>query len=217
MKRLPALILLIALTILPSFAQEASHSEPSAAAHASETGHASEADHGEHAQSLGGENVTLWKSLNFVLFVGLIVYALRGKVGPFFAGVNKAIAKGMADAAVKADEAQVRLTAVERKLADLGNEISGLREHAATEMERDRERVQQETAAEIQRLQSRAEAEIHAAASQAQARLRHQAATLALELAEQQVKAEAASPGMQHELLVHAVERLSRAGKSARN
>lgn len=210
MKRLPILILLLSLAILPAFTQEAPHSESSAA-------HASEAAHEEHAPSLGGENVTLWKSLNFVLFVGLIVYALRGKVGPFFAENNKAIAKGMANAAAKAEEAQARLSAMERKLADLGSEISNLRQHAATEMERDRERIQQETAAEIQRLQHRAESEIHAAAAQAQARLRHQAAAIALEMAERQVKAEAASPDMQRHLLAQAVEQLRRGGKATRN
>ncbi len=212
MKRLPFLILLLfSLAILPAFPQSSSHSESPGAAHVSE------AAHEEHAPSLGGENVTFWKSLNFILFVGLIVYALRGKVGPFFAENNQAIAKGMASAAIKAEEAQARLSAVEGKLAALSGEIAGLREHAAAEMQRDRERIQQETAAEIQRLQHRAESEIHAAASQAQARLRHQAAALALEMAERQVKTEAASPEMQNHLLLQAVERLSRGGTATRN
>lgn len=212
MKRLPFLILLLALAILPGLSQEAPSAAPPANAHSSDA-HSSEG----HAPSLGGEHVTLWKSVNFVFFVGLIVYFLRGKVGPFFSETNKAIAKGMADAAVKAEQAQERLNAMERKLAVLGNEIAGLREHAAAEMERDRERIEQETAAEIQRLQQRAESEIHAAAMQAQARLRHQAASLALDLAERQVRAEAASPDMQNRLLVQAVGRLSRSDKATRN
>lgn len=216
MKRLPFLILLLVLAIIPCFAQETHHPE-SPAAHAGDIASDGNAHANEGHGTLGGEHVTLWKSANFVIFVGLIVYFLRGKMGPFFAENNRAIAQGMAHAAAKAEEAQVRLNAMEQKLAAIGNEIAGLREHAATEMERDRERIERETAEEIQRLQERAESEIHSAAAQARARLRHQAAVLALDMAERQVKAETASPDMQNRLLAQALERLSHSDKATRN
>jgi F-type H+-transporting ATPase subunit b len=174
--------------------------------------------HGDgHGAALGGENATLWKTANFLILVGLGVYLLRGKVGPFFAEHNRSIAKNMASAAARAEEAQQRLTTMEAKLANLDQDIAALREHAAVEMQRDRERIQHETAAAIQRLQERAESEIRSAAAHAQVKLRHHASALALELAERQVKTEAASPETQGRLLTQAVDRLGRVNEASRN
>lgn len=214
MRRLSGLVLILMLAVGASFAQQthdAAGAETSAARAAGE--HAD----GDHGGALGGENVTLWKTTNFVLFVGLIVYFLWGKAGPFFAENRKAITRQISQAATKAEEAQTRLSAIEHKLAGLDKEIEGIREHAASEMARDRERIEQETAAAIQRLRERAESEIHSATMQARARLRRQAAVSALEIAERMVKTEAATPEMQSQLLAHALERLSHADKATQN
>lgn len=224
MKRILAMIALLCLLLLPVFAQqtpagqttEAPHTAtPNAAAHGEESHGGGHGD--EHGAALGGENATLWKTANFVILIGLAVYLMRGKVGPFFAEHNRSIAKHMAAASAKAEEAQQRLASMESKLANLDQEIAALKEHAAVEMQRDRERIQHETAAAIQRLQERAEAEIRSAAAHAQVKLRHHASALALELAEQQVKAEAASPETQGHLLAQAVERLGRVNEASRN
>lgn len=220
MTRALAMMALLCLLLIPVLAQESpagKSAEPSHAATQAAGSHG-EGEHGdEHGAALGGENATLWKTANFVILLGLGVYLLRGKVGPFFAEHNRSIAKYMASAAARADEAQQRLTSMEAKLANLNQDIAALKEHAAVEMQRDRERIQHETAAAIQRLQERAEAEIRSAAAHAQAKLRHHASSLALELAEQQVKAEAASPETQGRLLAQAVNRLSRVNEASRN
>ncbi|MDZ7638704.1 MAG: ATP synthase F0 subunit B [Bryobacterales bacterium] len=221
MKRLFCLSIFLTVLLVSCFAQqvpqENQHSPDTSTTASPDAAHGDAHSNEGHGSSLGGEHVDPWKAANFVILVGLLVYFLRGKVGPFFAEKNKAIARGMAGAAAKAEDAQLRLAAVEAKLAHLGTEIDALRIHAAEEMARDRERIQQETAVAMQRLQERAEGEIQSATAQAQARLRHQAAALALELAESQVKMEAAAPEMQNRLLQQAVERLGRANEVTRN
>ncbi|MCZ2156144.1 MAG: ATP synthase F0 subunit B [Bryobacterales bacterium] len=217
MRRLSSLILLLMLVLGAAIAQQADSNTSSAYTTPAAADSGGEHGSGEHGASLGGEHVTLWKTANFALFIGLMVYFLWGKAGPFFAENRNAITRQISHAATKAEEAQARLSAIELKLAGLDKEIAGIREHAASEMARDRERIEQETAAAIQRLQERAESEIHSATMQAQARLRRQAAVSALELAEQMVKAEAATPEARNELLTRAVERLSRATQATRN
>jgi F-type H+-transporting ATPase subunit b len=219
MTRALAMMALLCVLLMPVLAQEGPAGQSAEPSHAAaETAGTHSDGHGdEHGAALGGENATLWKTANFVILVGLGVYLLRGKVGPFFAEHNRSIAKHMASAAARAEEAQQRLTSMEAKLANLGQDIAALKEHAAVEMQRDRERIQHETAAAIQRLQERAEAEIRSAAAHAHVKLRHHASSLALELAEQQVKAEAASPETQGRLLAQAVDRLSRVNEASRN
>lgn len=224
MRRTPGTLLLLCILLMPCLAQEnpsgeTGHAAPAGAATSSHgpSGHGEDGHGDGHGAELGGEHATLWKTANFVLLVGLAIYLLRGKVGPYFAERNRSIAKHMAAASAKAEEAQQRLSAMESKLANLDQEIAALKEHAAVEMQRDRERIQHETAVAIQRLQERAEAEIRSAAAHAQVKLRHHASALALELAEQQVKMEAASPEMQGRLLTQALDRLAQVSEASRN
>lgn len=213
MRRLLAVAILQAiLLVFTAFAQEHEPAPDVQVAHG-ETSHSG----GEHGPPLGGENATMWKTINFAILIGALIYLLRGKVAPFFAEKNKSIAQGMAAAAEKEEAAQVRLRAIEAKLADLDAEIVSLKESASVEMERDRERIQSETASAIARLQERAESEIESAGAQASARLRHEASALALDLAERQVKAEAGSSEMQNRLVVQATERLGGDGDARRN
>ncbi len=181
---------------------------------AAEAGHD---DHGDHGGEIGGPNATLWKTVNFLALMGIAAYMLRGKVEPFFADRNKAIASGMSDAANREQQAQTRLREVEAKLAGLEAEIAQLRESAQTEMVRDRERVEADTAQALARIQEHTTREIATAGAVARTQLRHHAAALAMELAEQQVRSRAAEPGMQDALLNEALQRLSQTDSASRN
>lgn len=176
-------------------------------------------EHGEdgHGEEIGGPNATLWKSVNFILLIGIAWYLLRGKVGPFFEERNRAIARDMNVAAEREAEAQERLRAVEEKISGLEGEIAELREHARVEMERDRERVAAETAQAIARIQENSTREIQSAGAMARAQLSKHAAALALQLAEQQITADVSRPGEQDRLLTLALERAAQAAKASRN
>jgi F0F1-type ATP synthase membrane subunit b/b' len=171
----------------------------------------------DHDHALGGPNATFWKSLNLVALIGIAAYALRGKVGPFFAERNKAIAAGISDAATREAEAQKRMDMVEAKLAGLEADIAGLRENAKEEMERDRRRVEADTQAAITRIREHSQREIAAAGMLARGQLRQHAATLAMQLAEQQVMARANEPGMRNGLLEAALRRLARSSEASKN
>lgn len=188
------------------------------AAEAHGDGHGGHDDHGDgHGDVLGGPNATMWKTINFLVLLGIAAYMLRGKVGPFFDARNKEIAREITAAAEREAEAQERLKAVEAKISGLESEIAQLRDHSRDEMERDRERVAAETASAIARIQENSSREIESAGIIARAHLSKHAASLALDLAEQQVRAQTAQPGMQDRLLNQALERASRAADASRN
>ncbi len=175
--------------------------------------------HGDegHGEEIGGPNATLWKTINFIILIGIAWYMMRGKVAPFFEERNRAIAREMSDAAAREEEAQARLKTVESKISGLESEIAQLRENARLEMERDRERVAAETAQAIARIQENSAREIQSAGAMARAQLSKHAAALALELAEQQVRSQVSQPGAQDRLLATALDRAARAAGASRN
>jgi F-type H+-transporting ATPase subunit b len=76
----------------------------------------------------------------------------------------------------------------------LGAEIERFRTQANAEMQQEGERIRQATAAEVQRVEQRAAQDIAAAGKNAGRELKEYAAKLALDLAEQRVRARLDAP-----------------------
>ena len=97
--------------------------------------------------------------------------------------------KGIAEAQKIRQDAEQRAAAVEAKTRSLSADIDRLRAESKAEMQQEGERIRQDTAAQIARLQQKADEEIDAAGKAARRELRAYAAKLALDLAEQRVRA----------------------------
>jgi F0F1-type ATP synthase membrane subunit b/b' len=74
-------------------------------------------------------------------------------------------------------------------MSALGSDIEEFRARARIEMEQEGERIRQATASQIRKLEQQAELEIEAAGKTARRELRAYAADLALDLAEQRIRA----------------------------
>ncbi|MFN0169739.1 MAG: hypothetical protein ACKV22_25230 [Bryobacteraceae bacterium] len=164
-----AVLLAAALLVLPpAFPQE----------HGS--GHAAEAEHG----SAGAHgNVDGWKWANFAILAGLIGYAARKFGGAFFEGRTQEIRKGIDEAGKMKADADARASAVESRLADLGEEIADLRRTAQREAATESERLRLETQREMEKIRHQAEQEIASSLKSAQAELQQYAAHLSVDLA----------------------------------
>ena len=86
-------------------------------------------------------------------------------------------------------DAEARAAEVDRRLASLESEIAALRNAAQTEGEAERQRLARHTEAEIAKIQSHSEQEIASAAKAARADLKRYSAELAIDLAEQKLRA----------------------------
>jgi len=130
-----------------------------------------------------------WTWANFaILVIGLGYIAAKTLPGAF-RDRNAAIQKGIAEAQQIKKDAERRAAEVESRLRDLGADIERFRTQSRLEMQQEGERIRQETAHEVARLERQAQIEIEAAGKTARRELKTYAASLALDMAEQRLRA----------------------------
>jgi F-type H+-transporting ATPase subunit b len=134
-------------------------------------------------------NLELWKWANFAILAGIFWWLIAKNAPQFFQARTEEIQKGIAAAAKLKREADERAAKVEARMASLQNEIEHLRADAKAEMGKEAERLRQQTEQYTQRIQARGEQEIEAISKHAEKDLRVSAAQLAIQLAEQRIRA----------------------------
>jgi F-type H+-transporting ATPase subunit b len=135
------------------------------------------------------EPSAVWKWANFAILAVGLGYVIAKTLPSFFQARTESIQKDIATARKTKEEAERRAAEMDARLAALGQEIEKFRAQASAEMEQEGERIRRETAAQIHHLEQQAESEIESASKAARAELRAFAARLALDLAEQRVRA----------------------------
>lgn len=140
-------------------------------------------------QAGSAEPSMTWKVVNFVILAIGLGYLMAKTLPGFFHSRTSSIQEGIAEAQkVKAD-AERRAAEVDKRVSALGADIEKFRTQSRAEMEKEGERIRQETAATIQKLEQQAQVEIESAGKTARRELKAYAANLALDLAEQRVRA----------------------------
>ena len=143
----------------------------------------------KEAEAGGEGDLKIWEWVNFsILAVGL-GYLIRKHAGPFYAARAAGIGKDLVESERIAKDAAARAAEVDRRLASLDSEIGALRAESRKESAAEIERFASQTAAEIARIGANGEQEIRAAQKAALLDLQRYAAQLALDLAEQKVRA----------------------------
>jgi F-type H+-transporting ATPase subunit b len=179
MKKLATLLLAGVLTITAASAlSRAQEKQPEDAAE-----RAAEPGAGEHGELEG------WKWANFALLAGALGYMVAKHGGPFFAARSQKIRQELTDAEAVRKDAEARAADVSRRLANLETEIAALRQQSKAEADAEAARITQHTAAEIAKIRKRAEEEIASAGKAARMDLKRYSAHLAVNLAEQKVRA----------------------------
>jgi F-type H+-transporting ATPase subunit b len=142
----------------------------------------------------------IWQSINFVILAVLLGWLIVKQGGPLLAARSKEIGEGLAAGEKAKAEADARAAQVQVKLSHLETEIAAMRTDAKEEREREADRIRRETQAEIARIHVQAEHEVESAGKQARTEVQRAAAKMAIELAEQKVRARM-SPEIQAALL----------------
>lgn len=151
----------------------------------------------------------LWKWPNFLLLVGLLGYLIRKHGRPLLAARSEHIRQGLEAGEKAKAEAAARAAAVQAKIASLDREIAEFRTSALADLEREAERVRQKTDSELSRIEQHTAAEIVIFGKQTRLELRQYVAKLAVELAEQKIRARM-SPDVQSTLVNNFTGDLSR-------
>ena len=104
----------------------------------------------------------LWKLVNFAIFAAIVAYALV-KFGPRFFNARSAdIQKAIKDATGLKIEADFRYSEIDKRMANLPNEVEKLKAEARAEMQRVHEHLLEGTREEEERIHTHTAAEIDA-------------------------------------------------------
>ncbi len=140
---------------------------------------------GETSSSSGD----LWKWLNFAILAGVLGYLIKKNLGPVLVTRSEQIRTGLAAGEKARAEAEARASAVTAKLKNLDQAIAEMKAAARNERERESERLKRDTQSELTRIARQSELEIESAGKLAMLEVQRHAAKLAIDLAEQKVRA----------------------------
>jgi F-type H+-transporting ATPase subunit b len=144
------------------------------------------------AEEKGGgssEPSMTWKVVNFLILVAGLGYMMAKTLPSFFESRTNTIQKGIAESQAMKAEAERRAAAVDARVSALGADIEKFRSQAKVEMSQEGERIRKETATAIQKLEQQAQMEIESSGKTHRRELKTYAANLALDLAEQRIRA----------------------------
>ncbi len=136
-----------------------------------------------------GDKWIAWKWANFAILAVGLGYLTSKYLPAFFRSRTKSIQAGIAEAQQMKRKAEKRANEMDHRMNALGAEIERFRAQAHTEMEQEGARIGQETSRLIEKHRQQAEMEIESAAKAARRELKAYAAELALNLAEQRIRA----------------------------
>ncbi|HEY6292189.1 MAG TPA: ATP synthase F0 subunit B [Terriglobia bacterium] len=142
----------------------------------------------EAEEGSGYSHEKLFKWINFLILAGVLVYFLRKPFADFFADRLDTIHEGLEEGRKALAASEAKLGEIEKKLANVQQEIAAFRVESAREMQAERERVRQAAEREGERILVFAEVQIEAAVRAAKLDLKRYAAGKAVELAETLVR-----------------------------
>jgi F-type H+-transporting ATPase subunit b len=150
-----------------------------------------------------------WKVVNFAILAIGLAYLMAKTLPGFFHSRTSSIQEGIAEAQKVKAEAEKRAAEVDKRVSALGADIEKFRTQSRSEMEKEGTRIREETATTIRKMEQQAQVEIESAGKTARRELKTYAANLALDLAEQRVRARL-NPGAENALVEKFVVDLKR-------
>ncbi len=147
------------------------------------------ADAGAHAKAFSFTE-ELFKLVNTLIVVGILYKVAFNPIKNFLKDRREGIRKALEEARAAREEAEKQLAEQRAKVADLEAELVRVREQGAKERAAMQERLEKEQENQAQRLLEQTRTTIELETSKARAELQNQAASLALNLAEEMLKKE---------------------------
>jgi F-type H+-transporting ATPase subunit b len=197
-----AISLLSGIAVLAP-AQEAPAAKQSAAPQSSAAEKPDASDEFRHApvvHSIAGAlhlsvetTAQMLEDINSAILIGVILYFLLKVLPKAFRNRTETIQKELAEARLSTAIADERLSAVEAKLATLGEDIDQIRRQTENDLIEDEKRIKQSLEEERVRIVKSAEQEIDSASAAAQRDLKRFAANLAIDKAAQRIQLTAES------------------------
>lgn len=131
-------------------------------------------------------NILLWRVINLLIFVIILVYILRNKIriGQVFDNRAASITKQLEQARHDKQEAEAKLAELEARLSRLDQEVAEIRAEAERDSAREAERINQAAAKDAEKIRTAAQREIDGAMKSARTELQAFVAEQSVALAE---------------------------------
>ena len=135
-------------------------------------------------------NKDIWKVINLLIFVLILVYIFRNKIkiGQVFDDRASVILKDLEQARRDKEQAVQQLAQVESRLNRLDQEIAEIRAESEREAAREAERIRAAAAADAEKIRQTAQREIEGAVKAARMELRAFVAERSVEMAESMIR-----------------------------
>ena len=137
---------------------------------------------------------TPWAWANFVILAGGLGYLAGKNAGPFFRSRSANIRRDIAESTRLREEAEAKAREIEARLATVAAEIEKLRAESQGIFSAEGERIRRETERHLARIRQQTEQEIASLTKSASEELRAYAARLAVDLAEERIRARMDAP-----------------------
>jgi F-type H+-transporting ATPase subunit b len=157
-------------------------------------------------------DMTPWLWANFAILAAGLGYLFKKYGTPFLAARSESISKDLLDAEKAQAQANAKVAEINARLANLDSEVAAIKDEFARERTQEVERLRARHQSELARISQQTRREIESTAKAARVTLRKHAAKLAVDLAEQKVRARM-NPEVQKKLTLEFVESLSTQGK----
>jgi F-type H+-transporting ATPase subunit b len=138
------------------------------------------------------KNQLLFQTFNFVIFVVIMIYVFRNKIGigKIFDDRAVTIRKELDKARTEKEEAERKLAEVEARMSKLDEEVAQMRAEAELEAEREATRISEAAALEAEKIKLMTAREIEGAMKEARAELRAFVADNSVAMAEAIIRRE---------------------------
>jgi F0F1-type ATP synthase membrane subunit b/b' len=148
-----------------------------------------------------------WRWANFAVLAAVLGFFAYKYGNPYFSGETAQIRTGLEEARARRADAERRGADVQKRLSNLGAEVEGFRKIAADERARALQDLAKRLEAETVYLRASTEAQIESFGRNTTLDLRRHAARLALQLAEERIRARM-NTDLEHRLTTQFVEGL---------
>jgi F-type H+-transporting ATPase subunit b len=162
----------------------------------------------------GGEGGLLYPIINFVLLIAALIYFARKPVLDFLGDRRGEIQNSLKTSSDLLGEAEKKFAAWQRKLADLEQELESIRATSRERAENERANIIADATASAERIKADARAAIEQELRRSRDVLREEAADLALELAENLLRAQV-NDSDRERLVTEFIERVESGGAGA--
>ncbi|MDX9821890.1 MAG: hypothetical protein RBT20_08145 [Syntrophales bacterium] len=129
-----------------------------------------------------------WKSVNFIILVGLLYWLLAGKLKEFFVDRGKNIRKALEDAIAAKEEAEKKFKEYELRLEKANEEIAKISDMIKAQGETEKQKIIEDARKTAEKMKEDTQARMEQEFKKAGSQLRAEAALLSVQMAEELLK-----------------------------